>query len=407
MAQQQTFIGDAADIGAWRVNSTRFVKELDGVRFYRTRGTASTYNYDASALGNYVIQGQADNGILESFDAGCSWTEQLRPAGVWNSQYPNGDAVAVLPLDPPVVVAAMAGGFGGGPINGPSAVWYKVLKEPSRPVDEWRTLTTASDRKGVPNQRIFHIHSDPGAPHRVYLGTFSGVFLHDDVRTLLSGTGGGLPFRLISAGGPGNHSVRKVEVDPLDSGWVYVRAANGTWRGRRTEDGGYVWKLILADGDPGNGLGDLAVWSDGSKTRLLATRRSFRGSPPVESGFELVLSEDRGDHWRVVLDVSHALSMRAPGPWFAPDMPVHFGGLTGFQEFIFASVHVRSQQKGISFLRGKIEGEQVRWEDWSGDGEGRFEFPVSRKGSIWIQGSGVPALLQSTMGAGLWKRDLE
>ena len=47
----------------WQMLYTQFVKEMDGVRFYRTRGVQCTFVFDATGDGEYVVQANADNAI--------------------------------------------------------------------------------------------------------------------------------------------------------------------------------------------------------------------------------------------------------------------------------------------------------------------------------------------------------
>ena len=122
-AQQSYFTGDAADGNEdWRVVSTGFVKKQNGIDFYRSRGTASTFTYDVAVHENYMIQGQADNLALESWDNGGSWVQTRTGFGVQD-----GHAVHMLPTNPPIVLMNAAAGFGGGNPAANASLLYKTI----------------------------------------------------------------------------------------------------------------------------------------------------------------------------------------------------------------------------------------------------------------------------------------
>jgi hypothetical protein len=378
------------------------------VLFHTADGTTSMYVYDAAGYKNYIVQGQADNGLLESYNGGRSWGQKVLPAGQ------NGDAVEVVKIgdSPPIVLAATAFGYSGGPMTSAGGLWFKTLKDPAAPTDPWRPIADGQDparRHGLPLARIHAIHADPHHPERVYCGTYGGLYLVEDLRTLLDlDPRAGGKFRAIGGSapaGPGNTPVRRVLTDPADSNFIYVRAQNGTWRGRRDVRGNYAWAKIHPSGDSGNGLGDLTVWRHGAVTCVLLAN-TLKNKKPRGGDMELVLSRDGGLAWRTVLTVPQALAVRPAGAWFKPDeMEIHFGGPVGYQNHIYCSVHSRECHKAVGFLRGTLSDDgTVTWEDWTGQGAGEFLFPVSRGGRVWADETGKTCVYQSTMGAGLWRR---
>ncbi|RMD76479.1 MAG: hypothetical protein D6820_12655, partial [Lentisphaerae bacterium] len=106
----------------WSNRSSKLVKTwpvkhgLYPVRTWRTRGVQCTYTYMADAFKNYMIQSQGDNGALESWDNGYSWTSQTRPA-TWRGTNSMCNLI-VRDLNPPVVLAHTSWGFGAGAEEG-------------------------------------------------------------------------------------------------------------------------------------------------------------------------------------------------------------------------------------------------------------------------------------------------
>ena len=134
----QTFYVAGDNAANWDPRYTRQVSSqmvgAQKVRFYRTRGTQSTYVFDGDAFKNYAAQGNGDNGLMESYDGGYSWTGDLKPAGYLNSR---SNAVAVLrDLNPPIVVAHTATGWGADNWKETNELWAKKLVSYG-PDDKW------------------------------------------------------------------------------------------------------------------------------------------------------------------------------------------------------------------------------------------------------------------------------
>lgn len=178
---QTLFATDSAQpgyTGAWASKYSQFVREIDGQRFYRNRGMASTFIFDGDAFRNYNIQANADNAVLESYDDGRSWAIGIKQ--------PRSNAVCIVKhVSPPIVLAHTSPGYGGGATQG--TLWAKRLVHFS-PRDVWVRIAGGSGEiAGLPNTLYRQIEADPHQPGRVYVGTaISGVFVIDDVRSLLS-----------------------------------------------------------------------------------------------------------------------------------------------------------------------------------------------------------------------------
>lgn len=450
MSQQQVFRGNPDEpYTSWHCITSHPVWELDGVRFHRHNGTASTYTYDMTGIGSYVLQGQGDNGTIESYDGGYSWTEDMRPGEPTGKFLSNVEGVGVVPLDPPIVLAGGLGDcWGGGHIESNCELWFKRLDvvkkgisrrgaETQRNREEksaqsaqsadkkeyiirntpWELLAHgdagSATQHGLPNKRIHVVTSDPHRPERVYMGTQAGIYLIEDIVVLVERGEG--EFRLISEDGPGLASIRELVVDAQDPNVIYVMGGirenglgkKGVWRGDRDEAGDYTWIQIYPEGCTGNGLGDFAAWHHDGVTYLVGAFELYNGKP-WHGDTEMKLSVDGGKTWRLVLDLDAAFAIVPPGDWYDRDtMEIQFGGLVGFEDKLYCTVHSRRIQQTVAFLRGTISPDgTVIWEDWTGEGNGRFWFTYSRRGKVWPDENGVNYIYQSTMGAGMWRRKI-
>jgi hypothetical protein len=425
MSQQQAFRGNADEpYTSWQCVTSHPVWELDGVRFHRTNGTASTYTYDMTGFGRYVAQGQGDNGVIESYDGGYSWTEDMRPGEPTGKFLSNVEGIGVVPLDPPLVLAGGLGEcWGGGHIESQCELWIKQLDIVDHAIRNtpWQLLAHgaagSATQHGLPNKRIHVVTPDPHRPKRVYLGTQAGIYLIEDIAALVECGEG--TFRLISDDGPGLASIRELVVDADNQNVIYVMGGTrqvddqwlgnkGVWRGVRQAEGSYQWTRLYHEGCTGNGLGDFAAWQHAGRMYLAGSFELYNGKP-WNGDTELRLSADGGQTWPLVLDLDHAFSIVPPGAWYDRDtMEIQFGGLVGFRDKLYCTVHSRRIQQTVAFLRGTVSLDgSVVWEDWTGEGIGRFWFPYSRRGKVWPDEHGVHHIYQSTMGAGLWRRRID
>jgi len=407
--QQQAFRGDAAgdpNNDSWTVVTCALHETRDGIGFYRTRGTASTWDWEVAGVGSYVVQGQGDNGIVESFDGGRSWTQELRPPGRWPASWPNGEAFGIVPGEPPLLVATVGPGFGGGNWNDPnSEIWYKFLTTTTHPVDPWQVLVTPTERHGLPASRYYSVSPDPNVAGRLYLGSIlAGPYLCEDITALIAGvTSSG--FRFIGAGGPGTSPVRRIAVDPGDSDTLFVMAMNGTWRGQRSTDGQYQWQLVFPEGESSQGDGGMFVWRHNDQTRVLISTGS--------ADHVLRLSTDLGQSWQPLLTEADAVTLLPPASWYSSDLATLFGGVTAHEEELFCDVHVRRERrKVLGFLRGHLHPDgSVSWSDWTFAFSGDLQRMTPRRGSrfarVWPDETGRDYLWVATNGSGLWRRPID
>ena len=101
---------------------------------YSGRGTESTYTYDIAVHENYVIQGQADNGPVESWDGGFSWNNVWhRAAGGGSNGWNLSDVQAVTigsANGTPTVLAQMSEGYGGAIGSAEGRLYAKKAHKP-------------------------------------------------------------------------------------------------------------------------------------------------------------------------------------------------------------------------------------------------------------------------------------
>ncbi|BDD00793.1 PKD domain-containing protein [Persicobacter psychrovividus] len=416
MNQQTAMIGDLTDRLSWKTVSSYRVQTLNGRDFYRTTGTASTYNWDMAGTDNYVVATLADNGLVESYDGGFSWNQ---PAIVTQGNW-NGDAAAVLKREnqPSIMLVATANGFGGAVQEWEGRLLMKTLNNLNGPSDTYTVLIDGktANRKGLDasQNRISSIYVDPNVPERVYVSTIGGAYVTDNIHELIANNTEHY-FRKIT-NGDANAQGRVIIGDPNDADVIYYRCANGTFRGDRSNTGNYSWTKLLINGSS-NGMegqwgsnGDLTTWANGDKSYVLITK----GNSGTDMNFELYLSDDQGANFTKVVDRSMATAFHDPQWLTTFSAKTSFGGLVGHGNEFYFTFHVRQHgeaiSKGIAFFKATLNEDDlsVNLEDYTGTiGANFMEFPVARRAKIWADETGEQHLYIATMGTGLWKRDLK
>lgn len=416
MVQQQVFIGDMDQpYTSWECVTSQFVWEYGSIQFHRHRGTSSTYVYDMEAIGDYVVQAQADNGVLESYDAGYSWTQDTHP-GKLGATMSNVEGIGIIPLDPPLIlVGAIGNQWGGGDIESGCDLWAKVLTNRKLPTDEWWLVASGkAGAVGLPDKRIHVVIPDPHHPQCVYVGTQAGLYAVDDVSPLVKHKL--VQFHDIGGDVLQETSIRKVFVDPYQLDTLYVMGgartveglrigATGIWRGKKLSET-YHWTRIHDKGCAGNGLGDFTVWGNDGQTILVASLELFN-RPEFGGDCELVWSLDNGETWETILTVAAAFDLLPPvAHWYNPERhEIQMSGLVGHENKLYLSVFSRRVQQTVGFLRGTVTSScGMQWDDWTGPKGDTLLFPYSRRGKVWEDSSGIRHILQATMGMGLWSR---
>ncbi|MDX1283379.1 MAG: hypothetical protein R3182_00130, partial [Draconibacterium sp.] len=210
MSQQSTFRGDAAKPADWVVNTCHLHKVDNLHKLYRTNGTASTWVWDIAGIDNYAVMGMGDNGVVESWDNGFSWTQKFAP-GMWNV-----DAVEIVKGEKTIVLAGRTNGFGGALNQQKGYLYYREL-DTQTPTGDWKTVINGvgfSDLKGLDPvlNRIATIQSDPHKPERVYVGTNYGLYVSENIFELLANNPQ-YNFKSISQPVIGTTLTRRVQVD--------------------------------------------------------------------------------------------------------------------------------------------------------------------------------------------------
>ncbi len=381
----------------WDQIYTNFVRDIDGVRFYRTRGAQSTFVFDGEADGTYSAQCNGDNAVLESYDTGSSWTIGI--------SQPRSNSISILrQLVPMVVLAHTSSGFGADSNNG--TLWAKRLEHRSAS-DEWIEVGGGPKRRGgLPDNLYNQIVPDPHRPGRVYIGTrYAHVWMIEDIEKFIAGE---QPAVNISEpfGGPATVNDKGVgmAVDPNEPNVVWAvgtadgRSAMGgqLWRGERRGDG-WDWKVVR---DNGSDPSQLAVLDLSGQTAVAFERREGEGDEWLE------VTLDGGVSWKRIFDLDEARGLRSNQlgtNWYDQTNPrLDLAGLTGDgNELYVAYVSPWDQARGYGIFRGRVADDgETTWDDVTGDLP--FPYPVKMR----VIDDGARYLYLASKGMGWWRRRL-
>ncbi len=454
-SQQSVYEGDGIHSKTgWVVKTTKKVREYESpatanrgtTTAYQHRGIVCTFNYDMHGDSNYVVQGQGDNGILESWDSGSTWTQRIFDATMYHNSIDggadwwidNGDAFLIIPSSPKLLLAGVAPGFGGGPTNNGYLIGIKL--ETYAPTDQWKVLaggdwnegkangdgTGIKTVAGLPRQRIYTMTYNPFNMKQVVVGTSQGIFIIDNIFQLYEKGEGS--FYDISQGIVSDHSFNWIEFDPQEPNTFY--ATSRSWENLlfgTSTDAGQVWKVSLEEdqwtweaiyhnGAAGNEATKLAVWSYKNTTYIAITDNCCPRENLVK------LSTDRGKSWNTILSYDEALYLPWEGEteplpefkhsWYLPEKQnMLFGAITGYNDQIFLTFSQHQPYgKGYALIKGTLNENGIDWRDWTGKynygQEGFFAFPHARRSRV-VETKSKTYLYISTMGMGLWRRAIE
>ena len=372
---------------------------------YSSRGTESTYSYDIATHDNYVIQGTADNGAMESWDYGFSWSNIQHRL----SNPPLSDVQAVdiaMSGNMPIVLAQMTSGYGGSGIS--SGLYAKKLSFHS-PSDNWLLLAGGSNSLGLPSGVLRDIAVSPAKKDLVFaFSTGNGMWIMDDIGWDYSEAeqGRNASWTKISSGVANEiHSVKKIAPHPTNPDIVYLNGTGsgvqGVFRGEKTGET-WVWTKIY------NGFGwdsEISVWENKGQVYLFFSGASLELGGDGNN-FIGALSLDDGVTWKTVMTEKIAKSLRTNDWYDAVSDDFKFqnkGGTAGYKNQIIMNYYDHRQQKAYGIYKGIIDGTgNVSWKDFTAD------IPFGGLTSVIVRDfRGTPYVYGTTAGAGAWRRPLE
>lgn len=400
-SQQSLYYGNPElpnnDQNKWECLSSRKSGQAGQYNMYSTRGIQSTVTFDASAWKNYMVQSQADNRIIESWDYGKSWTQQSRPNGKGES----GDFVDVIPANngrKALVITASGGPYGGVRDTGDGSFWGKFLSETPSPTDSWQSLENGESGLPVRRSRAYHASWNPNDYKNVIMVLDTGLYETNDIYDRMQGTGG--RFRPI--GPTGNWWYGKVWFDPDNGNSMFAHENNGIYKAtRKSADDEWLFEKIFT----GN-VNSCTFWK-------------YKGAVYIaySAGDEIFLSSDGGMQFAKVADRDAIMAIKKPywfGNWKngAP-MAIGIRGLAGNENAMYFGTRTNGGNASLGIFKGVISpGFQVSWEDWSGHRNLGQEIEY---GGVWegkiltltdTKGSSKTWYLASTWGCGLWIREI-
>ncbi|UTA46790.1 carbohydrate binding domain-containing protein [Simiduia sp. 21SJ11W-1] len=375
---------------------------------YSGKGTESTYTYDVAIHGDYVIQGQADNGLVESWDGGFSWSNmQHRLPGLNLS-----DVQAVDIADAwgtPTVVAQATSGYGGGAHNG--RLYAKKLTTAS-PTDVWVELAGGpAGKAGVPKGVLRDVAVSPANPAKVFMFSSNyGLYMLEDIGRALDyhQQGEVLDAKLIyqSGGNDTARSARTIAPHPTDENVVFFSSTGGVqgvWRGEALEDGSWSFEQVL---NTSGWDAEVHAWEHNGTVYLMNFAKG--GGPDFNDGnnWHALLSTDEGQTWTKVFNPDIAKTVRPTSNvawWDEVSDRFNFsakGGSAAYADKLVVGYYDHALQLGYGVFMGTIQGDgSVTWEDITAD----LHFK-GLTGTRFVAEDGVMNLYSATPGAGLWKR---
>lgn len=307
---------------------------------YSGRGTESTYTYDIAKHKNYVIQGQADNGFVESWDHGISWSN------IKHRQNPSLSDVQAVDIGEasgtPIVVIQASPGYGGNANQG-----YLMAKKLNSltPSDEWILLAGGSGNQGnLPNALMRDIAISPANKNKLFMfSTNNGMYHIENL---------GNAYNDVKNGGSANcikisngilnqvKSVKTIAPHPTNENIIFLNSTGGNqgvYKGIK-QNGTWNWSKIY------NGRGwdaELSTWNHNGKTYLF-----YSGITSEQGGdgnnFVGSISIDEGKTWQVIFNKEQAMNLRQ-NDWF-PIIQDDFsfinkGGVIGYKDKIIMSYY--------------------------------------------------------------------
>ena len=378
---QGIFVGDPtiSKYARWEPRHCERVGTKNNEGLYKTRGYESTWTYDMDAADQFVIQGQADNGIAQSWDNGQSWQRHLPIAN-----FSSCNAVFIHKNRNPKVllVGGAVNAYGGGSPSDPGHLYARTL-----PDGAWKS--------GGVHDKIYSICDDPFNNNVVYMGTETGLYI---VSGLTAWTSSNVTPGITNITGTiGTTSVRDAIADPNVNGRIYVLCSKGTYRVDNATSGMPVWTKIndFANGGHGGTRG-FYVWSNEPTTYIA-----------ISNAEEAFLSSDGGQTWSNILNRAKVLEVcpLENNSTIQTDAMLPVEAMAGIRSDIYAVV-AADVRKGYAVLKGSIdENNNVTWNDFTGEVGDRLIYPRARKARI-ASSNGKTYLYVGTSGMGVWRKEI-
>ncbi len=371
---------------------------------YYGRGTESTYTYDITVHDNYVLQGQGDNGFMESWDYGFSWSNmQHRQSGINLS-----DVQAVDVADAwgtPLVVAQATSGYGGSATDG--RLYVKELIDHA-PTDDWILLGAGPSKLlGIPDGILRDIAVSPANPAKVFaFSSHYGMYLIEDIGRTLAYRAEGKSLNAVQIDNGVTKdcgSAKKISPHPTNEDIVFFNSTSGvqgvfkgvydgeTWNWSKIYDG-YGWDS------------EVHCWEHEGQVYLMYA--GFASGTQGDGEHTIVaLSLDEGESWEIIFNKEKAMELRMP-EWYDEWKDIYTfqtkGGPAASGNTIVVNYYHHGYQLGYGIFRGTIQPDQsIVWEDWTGD----LHFPGPTT-SIFAETNDSSFFYTTTAGAGAWVRTI-
>lgn len=389
------------------IYTNKATESFGPVHTYFSTGFTNTVSYDIDTYESYAVQGNADQGVLESWDFGKSWAKETVPRGITNSQ-----SVAIAKTNPPIVLIDSRPGFG---IASQTIgrLYARKLTNPGQQPDasDWKQIGGGTDKSnivaGLPNRQIQGVALDEYHPSRVYLGLrtqfgVGGIYATEELEAVYDGRTNWV--EISSADMSKVSSFNDIFVDPNNPNVLWA-AGNDLYKGTRTAP--YTWTWEKYD----TNIDDMYVWDNNGETIVaIAAGNGFATevfllTNPDQPGWN---TDDR--FVGTGLTIGETLNIR-PQVWVEANETITFGLMAGYRNEILVGTENTRHKKGLGVFRGTISNNgTVSWEDFSQDDSG-MDFIYSRDNSadskVIRETNGDVYYYVPTFGTGVWRRLLD
>lgn len=359
---------------------------------YASRGTVSTFTYDIAAHENYVIQGQADNGFMESWDYGISWSNvQGRSKFVYDAR-----AVAIAKVNNTPVVLGQGGSAFGGNVNTASLFIKRLVK--LDPSDSWEIIGAGPSSLGnLPyNDLILEISVDPKNKERILISyDTKGIYLINNLSRFIE-----RKENAVKISGNSIQAAREIGFDPDNNNVMYIsviRGDEGLYKVQwNSNENRWNWNKLVS----GRGWNaQVKVWKYNGTKRILYTAKNIQGN----SDYRAVLVSENGTI-NTIFDPTKAKQLKSNN-WYSSIQDRYkfvIGGVAVYENQLFLSYYDHSWSKGYGLFKGTIKNDNtIQWEDWTANNH----FKGGTDAEIF-KVKGKNYYYQGTQGVGMWRREI-